>query len=162
MVIIVSIRLCSRLRHQFHWLPLWVFGEIGQSEGIRHFRHIHIESSTYPQPSGNVTKQWKIKIFKTNIMKKVWQGHTGPWLPISRQVGEPKLVSGVDTLASGSMGKIPFPRCFMYGMFSYSYPINVPNVVRYSIHGAFGVVRMGSWFHKLGFHWFLTRAIVVT
>ena len=31
------------------------------------------------------------------------------------------------------------PRCSMYGIFTYMYPTNGPNVGKYSIHGAFGM-----------------------
>ena len=31
----------------------------------------------------------------------------------------------------------PYPICSMYGIFSYMYPLNVPNVGKYSIHGAY-------------------------
>ena len=35
------------------------------------------------------------------------------------------------------------PRCSMYGMFTYIYPINDPNVVKYTIHGASGQCNHG-------------------
>ena len=34
--------------------------------------------------------------------------------------------------------KIPSPRCSMYGIFTYIYHKNQPNVGKYTIHGAYG------------------------
>ena len=42
---------------------------------------------------------------------------------------------------------IPYPICSMYGIFTYIYPKNQPNVGKYAIHGAPGYhrhVRFGS------------------
>ena len=35
-----------------------------------------------------------------------------------------------------------YPRCSMYGMLSYIYTIHVPNVGTYSIHGAYGTLKL--------------------
>ena len=44
---------------------------------------------------------------------------------------------------------LPSPICSMYGIFTYFYPTNGPNVGKYTIHGAYGScnVRLESFVH---------------
>ena len=43
-----------------------------------------------------------------------------------------------------------YPRSSMYGIFTYTYPINDPNVGVYTIHGAYGIWAMeGSIFNDV-------------
>ena len=57
---------------------------------------------------------------------------------------------GGDPVFSRTMGRRTQSRCSIYGIFTYIYPKNSPNVGKYSIHGASG---QQKWWSMGGFCW---------
>ena len=70
----------------------------------------------------------------------------GPWTPCQYLPDHHCPICKVQVKVSNH--ELPYPICSMYGIFTYIYPTNGPNVGKYTIHGASGygpmVIKRGN------------------